>query len=457
MINNGELKFDPLWADIHPNGSLLTDEESVAMWMNLRTVSEDTYQLLVSSLIDDVLQRMQQTLQLTDDVVMRIASLVRVYYFGKAPFEQFPLLLSNEVGLSQDKIAVVMNFIQTEILSLKAPKKLEEDEVTVTKINSLSLQLLQALEKFPRINDQQITSGRIKIRSEKESVRGTVRNWLRAYRDSVGVRKHSAMERGQFLFQSENAKNLFAQEREKVALLLKSLDDQEAIAIDPERQEIAFPVSTTPIASPMAPPTPPVSMSMQQPILTSAIQTFAPEAMPNTMPVQEETSRISQIAPMNFQPQRDFGKPFAPKTTPTTPQIPMTPQAPKVPTPSIPTRTFNFSKSSAPSDTMTPIAPLPSQYDSFIAPLPKAVPASPSAVSSADPFQFSSGQVLPSEKQAADTQEQRQIQSLQSKPGISKSSFGLGYSSGLPASSQKKEIWGVPQALQNVVDLRSEE
>jgi hypothetical protein len=375
--NNQEFQLDPLLVPVHPNGVALTQQERVDMWLYLSQIPEEAFLLLSSPLLTEAMQRMQKTLQLNGDVSMRIASLLRWMYFGRITFEQVPPSLKSDVGVPQDKIISVVNFIRTEILPLKAQKQ-ETVAESVPRTDTRSLMLLDALAKFPRINEQQITSERIKIRSEKDSVRGSVQNWMRAYRDIVGARQHTAVERGQFLFQGDNTKKLPPAEREKVALLLKALDENEAIAIDPKKQIIVFPVET-------------------------AVQDTAPAPI---------------VAPPIQSPASTFSFAQAPRLTP-----------------------------------------------SFAAPVHTELPTSSD---SADPFHFSSGHILPSEKQEAVNQ------ASQTNVSPRPASFGLGFNVNpyltpqeqrppvvipppIPPASQRKEVWQTPGAASNVVDLRSDE
>lgn len=408
--------FDPLLSRMHPDGRVMTDVEVTESWKPLRDVSEDVYLLLSSSLVAGALYRMRQTLQLSDDASMRIASLLRMYYFGKAPFEQFPLFLKNDVRLPQEKIAVVMNFIRTEILPLKIEKKVEEDDIAV-KPNILSLQLLQALEKFPRVNDQQLTRERIKVRSEKDTVRGTVRNWLRAYRDVVGARQHTAIERGSFLFQSENAKNLSTQERDRVGVLLKSLDENEVLQINPERQEISFPASDIIPDKSGAPAASLHRQGVIAPIADVPSQRVAEPksvqqpSMPKPNPVQRETPRPAASLQATDQSLDSRAREITASQR----------------TRTVPAKNFNFSKSNpAVSASILPSASVP----------PLSLHQLSNDSGAASPFRFSSGHTLPAEKSAVD----RRI----ARPATQ-------------TPAQKKEVWQVPASLQNVVDLRSNE
>lgn len=115
-------------------------------------------------------------------------------------------------------------------------------EAVTNEPQTVSLPLLDAMAKYQRLSEQNITEDRIMVKGESQPVRGSLRNWVRHYRDNMGIRKHTAIERGQFLFQGENTRRLGAPEREKLSLVFRSLEENEPISIDTERQEILFPV-----------------------------------------------------------------------------------------------------------------------------------------------------------------------------------------------------------------------
>lgn len=101
--------------------------------------------------------------------------------------------------------------------------------------------LLQALSKYENLGNQLITEERIRVKSQSEPVRPSLLHWIKYYRDELGVGHHDSVQRGQFLFRSENGRRLSAQERERVGLILKSVEENFPLSIDTERQEIIFP------------------------------------------------------------------------------------------------------------------------------------------------------------------------------------------------------------------------
>ncbi len=124
----------------------------------------------------------------------------------------------------------------------------EREEKTITPIartlTPVSISLSQALEKYKAMGEQLVTSSPIKLKIFPSPVRPSIKNWIADYQQNLGAGRHGMMERGNFLYHSENTKRLTADERQKLAIILKSLDEEEPLDIDAERQEIVFQPTT---------------------------------------------------------------------------------------------------------------------------------------------------------------------------------------------------------------------
>jgi len=105
---------------------------------------------------------------------------------------------------------------------------------------SEKLTVKEALRKFGKLGEQAVTAGPIKLKQFDQPVRPSVRNWLYDYTSQLGQTGHSSMDRTTYLFRSDNAKNLSSPEREKLAIILKSFDENTPLPIDGERQEVVF-------------------------------------------------------------------------------------------------------------------------------------------------------------------------------------------------------------------------
>lgn len=120
------------------------------------------------------------------------------------------------------------------------------------------LPLLQALSKYEQLGNQLITQGRIKLKSQPETVRPSLLYWIKYYRDELGVGHHSSVERGNFLFRSENGKKLTPEERERVNLVLKSVEENYPVEVDTEQNVVIFP-PFVPQGAPQPLPVPPLA------------------------------------------------------------------------------------------------------------------------------------------------------------------------------------------------------
>lgn len=443
-MNDQELQFDPLLSSIHPDGTLLTHEESVAMWLYLQHMSDDVVSVLQSPLIDEALRSMKSQFGITEESTERIASLIRMIYFNILTLDQVPQVLVEDCLISQDKISNITGFIRNEILTLKPTSHSSSSQMNIGTANNkyASLLLLDALVKYPRINDQQLTSERIRVKSEKDPVRGTVRHWIRAYRDAVGIKEHTAIERGQFLFQSENAKKLPAEEREKVSILLKALDDGESLSINPDKQEIIFPTFQPSSAQTSVNTT---SFSESETVSQQNVPQYREALSHEAVSAQRTLNRTNNI--QNITQSKVSNPPQQPQQA----QLRDVPQT--VNTYPSPMKWYNFAQSALQDTSSTTQQSQKFQENSMrstnasfsrSAPGIHLDPPIPSAVEQSQnqsQFQFSSKHIMPAEMNAmnAPSPQRNQVSPVAQSSGN---------------QTKKKEVWEVPSSVQNIVDLR---
>lgn len=106
--------------------------------------------------------------------------------------------------------------------------------------NKLQAPLLQAMEKYMHIGEQIVTANLLKMKYSPDLMKPSIKNWIKNYHEIVGGGKHGSMERVNFLFHSENGKKLNSVERQKLTILLKSLEENLPLEIDPEKQIVVF-------------------------------------------------------------------------------------------------------------------------------------------------------------------------------------------------------------------------
>lgn len=129
-----------------------------------------------------------------------------------------------------------------KVLSAKpfAQRSSSFSETSAPASSSVKLALTDALEEYPKLAEQSISIDQIIIRSLSVPAKPSIKNWIADYHDKNGVGKHSPIDRGNYLFHSENGKKLTPSDRQKVGMILKSLDEQTPLNINPERQEVVF-------------------------------------------------------------------------------------------------------------------------------------------------------------------------------------------------------------------------
>lgn len=172
-----------------------------------------------------------QLLQIAD-----IARTIRGYYFGEIKLEDFQGIFIQELQIDSIKAKdlagiIIKNIIQARSAEQSQTRKLPE-----------KLPIAQAIQKYPRVGEQLITASPIKLKIFPTPVRPSIKNWIADYHQTLGPQKHGVMERGNYLYHSENAKKLSPGERQKLAIILKSLDESEPVTINSDQQEAVFAV-----------------------------------------------------------------------------------------------------------------------------------------------------------------------------------------------------------------------
>ncbi len=221
-------------------GKEINVHTSVELWGVFKGLSEEIKDIVTSPEMSKKIELLQKERGLSDETIEIVSAIIREYFLGKkdVPWLQNALIAK----LDQKDVAFVKEYIQKNILTIKPVPKVPEEDSGSPTVQTIQLPILDALSKYQRLSEQMVTEDRIAVKGESAPVRGSIRNWLRHYRDAVGIRKHSTMERGQFLFQGENTRRLSAPERERVSFLLKALDENTPVPLDVERQEVIFPV-----------------------------------------------------------------------------------------------------------------------------------------------------------------------------------------------------------------------
>lgn len=274
------------------------------IWDKFDQLSLEKQEVITSVVMANKIFELQKKFGFSNDAIGLISLMIRNIFFGELTLDQCReklVTVLNQDGNDSNQAAIVADFIQREILNITLPKQQIASEKNQNP--PVKKSLLKALSEYPRLGDQLITNEKIKIKSQAEPVRPSLSNWIHYYREELGIGFHDQVTRGHFLFQSENGKRLSAEERERINLILKSIEEEFPIDIDADRQTIVFPVKqtgapTAPFGGAAQPATNPL-FPRQSPVPARPVKPFQP-AVPQDLPTAEPVPTPSAASKPSF-------------------------------------------------------------------------------------------------------------------------------------------------------------
>lgn len=173
----------------------------------------------------------------------------------------------------------------------------QEEEEIRQKIRAAQLEKLpieEALKQYPEIGEQLISEKQIRLKTFPEPVRPSIKNWISDYIFNVGVNNRSPFVRGEYLFHSQNGRELSPKEREQLALIFKSFEEKIPLDINSRLKMVVFTAPVTPKqtppekkAFPIAPPNP--TRQQAEKSLAHKITPLQPPSIPE--PPRQELPR----------------------------------------------------------------------------------------------------------------------------------------------------------------------
>ena len=238
-----------------------------------------------------------------------ITRLIREYYFGEVKFEDFPKEIEKRMGVSLFTAQEITRYIKKEIIDWDPWAEYLE------KLPKASTR--EILTKFPKVAEQEITEGYLEFRDKPDEVFDpTIRNWLRDYVLHLGHEQHSNIQRMNYLFHTENTKNLTSTEREKLSIILKSFDENIPLPVDPKNNEVMFDIPEKPTTPEK--PFPPGGVMTERPVFKDQQAPFNNQAFPSQSNIRapqgqalDNSSRLSFTQPQKSASE-SFIKPFLP-------------------------------------------------------------------------------------------------------------------------------------------------
>jgi len=214
--------------------------------------------------------------------------------------------LENEVRAqfgAADSVKLVAQLLDQKIINkvkmFSEKPSLSQKKTEIPVVKNVKLSLAQALVQYPNLNEQAITNNPLQLQYSSNPVKPSIKNWISDYHSALGSGKHSTIDRGNYLFHSENGKRLTPGERQKISLLLKSLDEETLLEIDGDAQQIIFKFTVeTPVQNNNFP--------AQQPITP-----VSPKTAYQSAPIKE--SAPEDVAQARIRQSLDFSKNVAPQ------------------------------------------------------------------------------------------------------------------------------------------------
>lgn len=124
--------------------------------------------------------------------------------------------------------------------------KEEGEKLKKIQASFINISFSDALKKYPDVGEQLITSSHIKLKNFPDPARPSIKNWLSDYTFNLGYDPHSSIVRGNYLFQSENARMLNSTDKQKLSFILKAFDENSPVSVNITTKQIVFPKTETP-------------------------------------------------------------------------------------------------------------------------------------------------------------------------------------------------------------------
>ena len=302
--------------------SMAGSDDLVSIWSKFDALPKNVQDILTADILPKKLEQLSNQLSFDEEIALFVSVLVRGLFFQEINLQKATEQLTEFFGKKNRdvrQVGQVIDFIQKEVFTIipskqAVQKNLSESGKTVVR-EYVKLPLLKALAEYPKLNEQLITNEKIRLKSQLDLVRPNLANWIRYYRDELGIGFHDQVTRGKFLFQSENGKKLSGDERERINLILKSLEEEFPIDINSEQNSIVFPVRTQPSPVSSAFPVRQTVSGFSRPMpSTTKISSLETQSVPQGIPARPKAPSVSPTKPSFLNSKFGPGKNIAGET-----------------------------------------------------------------------------------------------------------------------------------------------
>lgn len=222
-----------------------TMEQFRERWSKVDNLKPENKVILSSNETIEQIKFIQKNFNLAYEETCNISRLVRSLVFGEIAINQIEIFLQQKISrIDKNNIAKIKDIID-KILSQKPILETEQGYQNYV----VELPISKALEQYPELGEQGITVNPLKLKYFEMPMRPSIKNWITDFHDNMGAGKHGAIDRGNYLYHGENGKKLTPFERQKLSSILKSLDENSPITVDPEKKVVVFENNKTSITS----------------------------------------------------------------------------------------------------------------------------------------------------------------------------------------------------------------
>jgi len=173
-----------------------------------------------------------------------ISRIIREVYIDLIKKDEIKKRLIEILNLPENTIDEALKYIG----EIVAEVKLIGNKKAIEYFDQLPIK--EALEKYKKLATQEVTKGQLIKKDNKfeqpteviedKYIKPTIENWLDDYINNTGTTQHSNLERAKYLSDSKNTKWLDDDERNRVAKLIKSYDENTKLIIDKEEEKVMW-------------------------------------------------------------------------------------------------------------------------------------------------------------------------------------------------------------------------
>jgi hypothetical protein len=194
---------------------------------------------LASIIVSQKIQQIAISFNLELLQMADISRAIRAYYFGELKLENMPAVLAKEIPIDLAKAQEISKLVIQRIINDNSVEETAQAKL-------VQMTVSDALKAYPEVGEQLITSEKIVLKNFPDPVRPCLKNWLADFTFTLGRDRHTAMDRGIYLFQSANGKRLNSQDRNKLAFVLKAFDEGLPVSVNKDTKQIIFSANNTP-------------------------------------------------------------------------------------------------------------------------------------------------------------------------------------------------------------------